>query len=89
MALGAGRMSVRNMILWEGLTKGTTGVISGVCAAFLLARLLATLLYGVSSHDATVFLAAPLILELIIAIATFIPAQRAADLDPASALRFE
>jgi ABC-type lipoprotein release transport system permease subunit len=51
--------------------------------------LLATLLYGVSSHDAAVFVAAPLILELIIAIATFIPAQRAASLDPASDLRFE
>jgi ABC-type lipoprotein release transport system permease subunit len=50
---------------------------------------LATLLYGVSSHDAAVFVAAPMILELIIAIATFIPAQRASNLDPASALRFE
>ncbi len=56
---------------------------------FFLARLLAALLFGVSSHDAAGFIAAPLILELMIAIATFIPAQRAASLDPASALRFE
>jgi putative ABC transport system permease protein len=89
MALGAGRMSVRNMILREGLTNGTLGVICGVCAAFFLARLLAALLFGVSSHDAAVFVAAPLSLELMIAIATFIPAQRAASLDPATALRFE
>jgi ABC-type antimicrobial peptide transport system permease subunit len=69
-------MSVRNMILWEGLMKGTLGVLFGVCAAFFLARLLATLLYGVSSHDAAVFVSATLILELIIAIATFFPAQK-------------
>jgi putative ABC transport system permease protein len=89
MALGAGRMNVRNMILREGLTKGTLGVICGAGAAFFLARLLESLLFGVSSHDAAVFFAAPLVLEVIIAIATFIPAQRAASLDPSSALRFE
>jgi putative ABC transport system permease protein len=60
-----------------------------VCAAVFLSRLLAALLFGVSSHDAEVFVAAPLVLELIIAIATFIPARRAASLDPATALRFE
>ena len=89
MALGAGRMSVRNMILREGLMNGTLGVIGGVGAAFFLARLLTALLFGVSSHDTAVFVAAPLVLELIVAIATLIPAQRAASLDPASALRFE
>jgi len=89
MALGAGRMNVRNMILREGLTKGTLGVICGVCTALFLSRLLEVLLFGVSSHDEAVFVAAPLLLELIIAIATFIPAHRAASLDPSRALRFD
>jgi ABC-type antimicrobial peptide transport system permease subunit len=69
--------------------KGTVGVICGVGAALCLARLLEALLFEVSSHDAAVFVAAPLVLELIIAVATFIPARRAATLDPATALRFE
>lgn len=89
MALGAGRTSIRNMILQEGLMKGTLGVMCGVSAAFFLARLLASLLFGVSSHDAAVFVAAPVLLEFTIAIVTFIPAQRAARLDPAIALRSE
>jgi predicted permease len=89
LALGAGRMNVRNMILRQGLMKGTVGVICGVGAALCLARLLEALLFEVSSHDAAVFVAAPLVLELIIAVATFIPARRAATLDPATALRFE
>ena len=89
IALGAGRMSVRNMILREGLMRGTLGVICGLCASFFLSRLLVALLFGISSHDAAVFVAAPVVFELIIAIASFIPAQRAASLDPASALRFE
>jgi putative ABC transport system permease protein len=89
LALGAGRMNVRNMILRQGLMKGTVGVICGVGAALFLARLLEAWLFEVSSHDAAVFVAAPLVLELIIAVATFIPARRAATLDPASALRFE
>jgi len=89
MALGADRSSVRNMILREGLTKGTVGVICGTCAAFFFARLLAGLLFGVSSHDALVFTAVPLILEGVTAAAALIPARRAANFDPVRALRSE
>lgn len=89
MALGADRSSVRNMILREGLTNGTMGVICGTCAAFFLARLLTGLLFGVSSHDALVFVAAPLILEGVTVVAALIPARRAANFDPVRALRSE
>lgn len=89
MALGADRPDVRNMVLREGLAKGTLGVICGACAAFFVARLLTGLLFGVSAHDARVFVAMPLVLELVTAIAAYIPARRAANLDPVRALRGE
>ena len=89
MALGADRSSVRNMILREGLMKGTIGIVCGTCAAFFLARLLAGLLFGVSSHDAVVFVATPLVLEGVTAVAALIPARRAANFDPVRALRGE
>ena len=89
MALGADRPRVLKMVLREAMTKGTVGVVCGTAAAFFLARLLAGLLFGVSSHDAAVFIATPLFLEVVTAIAAFIPARRAANCDPAKALRGE
>lgn len=89
IALGADRRDVRNMILREAMAKGTLGVILGALASFFLARLLAGLLFGVSVHDVRVFVAIPLILEFVIVAAAYLPARRAADLDPVSALRGE
>ena len=89
MALGADRANVRNMVLREGLLRGVVGMVCGMCAAFFLVRLLAGMLYGVSIWDPTVFLAVPAFLVLLTAIAAWIPARRAARLDPVQALRFE
>jgi putative ABC transport system permease protein len=89
MALGASRSNVRNMVLREGLVRGTLGIICGMCAAFFLARLLTGLLFGVSAHDVRVFTMVPLLLEVVGAIAAFIPAYRAARLDPMKSLRGE
>jgi len=89
MALGASRSNMRNMILREGLIRGTAGVGCGLVAAFFLARLLTGLLYGISAHDIAIFVTTPLVLEVITAVAAFIPARRAARLDPVRALRFE
>jgi putative ABC transport system permease protein len=87
MALGADRVAVRNLILREGLVKGAAGIAIGTAAAFFLARLLAGLLFGVSSRDPVVFVSAPMLIGLLVVTATWIPAHRAARLDPITALR--
>jgi putative ABC transport system permease protein len=89
MALGADRTSVRTMVLREGLVRGLVGVVCGMLAAFFLVRLLAGMLYGVSIWDPVVFFAAPVFLILLTAIAAWLPARRAARLDPVQALRIE
>jgi putative ABC transport system permease protein len=89
MALGAGRTNVRNMVLREGLVRGLAGMACGMCAAFFLVRLLAGMLYGVSMRDPAVFFAVAAFLVLLTAVAAWIPARRAARLDPVQALRIE
>jgi predicted permease len=89
MALGATQNDIRNMVLREGLARGLTGIVCGMCAAFFLVRLLADMLYGVSMRDPAVFFAVPAFMVLLTAVAAWIPALRAARLDPIHALRFE
>jgi putative ABC transport system permease protein len=89
IALGAGQNSVRNMVLREGLVRGLAGMACGICAAFFLVRLLTGMLYGVSMRDPAVFFAVPAFMVLLTAVAAWIPARRAARLDPVQALRIE
>lgn len=89
IALGADRTAVRNMVLREGLMKGTAGILFGICGAFFVVRVLSGFLFCVSVHDTAVFIAAPVALELVTAIATFAPAQMAARLNAVKALRLE
>jgi ABC-type antimicrobial peptide transport system permease subunit len=89
MALGADRRSVQNMVLREGLARGLAGVACGMCAAFFLVRLLAGELYGVSMRDPAIFLAVAALLVVLTAASAWIPARRAARLDPVRTLRME
>jgi predicted permease len=87
LALGGEPSAVRGMVVMQGLRLVAIGVVLGVVAAILGARLLATILFDISSTDATTMLAVPGALLLTAAIACLIPGRRAGRLDPAEILR--
>jgi putative ABC transport system permease protein len=89
IALGAGRNEIRRMVLREGAWLGLSGVVLGVPAAFVAARTLRGLLYGVEPADVLSFVLASAALLTVSLAATYIPAARAARVDPLVALRSE
>jgi ABC-type antimicrobial peptide transport system permease subunit len=89
LALGAQRVQVLSMILREGVALALIGALLGVGGALALSRYLATLLYGVGTHDAATFLVATLALFAAVMTACAIPGRRAANVDPARALRHD
>lgn len=89
MALGAGPEKVRGMIVRQGMTLALVGVIVGVAAALGLTRLMASLIFGVKTWDPIVFVTVTVVLSLVALFATYIPALRAAHVDPLVALRYE
>jgi predicted permease len=87
VALGATRGSVVGLVLGQGMRAVGAGAAVGVLAAFGLAKLLTSLLYGLSASDPVAFLAAPALLLVVAFGATWLPARRAAHVDPMVALR--
>ena len=87
MALGASKAVVLRMVLIEGLAIAAVGLVIGVTAAFTLSGYLSSLLFGVGARDPITFVVIPLGLLGIAAIATLIPAARAARVNPMAALR--
>jgi predicted permease len=89
MALGADRPAIRSLVVRQGMKLAVVGVALGVGAAFGLTRLMASFLFGVKTWDPAVFVVVPLILAGVALVAVWLPATRAARLDPNQALRTE
>jgi putative ABC transport system permease protein len=89
MALGAQAANVRSMILMQTIKLTALGVAIGLAGAFLVARLLSSLLFGVGTHDPLTFLGVTLLLIVVAVVAAYIPARRAMRVDPIVALRYE
>jgi putative ABC transport system permease protein len=89
LALGAEARHVKNMVVFQGMVLTLVGVVVGLGAAFALARVLQSLLFGVEARDPAVFVAVPLVLSAVAFLAVWIPARRASRVDPLVALRYE
>ncbi|MEK9502453.1 ABC transporter permease [Gaopeijia maritima] len=89
MALGAGGGSVRGLVLRQVLVMTVGGVAVGLVAAWFLAGLAESLLYGVEGTDPVVFGLTPLLIAGVAFVAGYLPARRASRVDPMVALRYE
>jgi predicted permease len=86
-ALGATRADIMRLVFRQGTVVAAVGVIAGLAIAATLTRSMAALLYGVTAYDLTTFVAVPIVLLAVSALACALPARRAARQDPLTALR--
>ena len=89
MALGASRGNVLALVLRQGMKLGGIGVVVGVVGALGLSRVLVNMLYEVKPRDPSMFIGVSLLLLLVALLASWLPARRAARVDPLEALRHE
>jgi len=88
-ALGARTSDVLRLVIVEGMSPALVGVAAGTIAALASARVMRTLVFGVSASDPVTFVAVGATLALVALIASLVPAYRALRLDPVTSLRAE
>jgi ABC-type antimicrobial peptide transport system permease subunit len=88
-ALGAEKSDLFKLVLGEGARLAAVGAAIGLIAAFLLARTLSKLLFGVKAYDPATFLGVTALLLAVAALASYVPARRATRVDPNVVLRYE
>jgi len=89
MALGAAQRDVVQLVLREGMVLALVGLLIGVVVAFAASRVLGSMLFEVSTSDALTYAATAFLLAAAAALATWLPARRAARVDPVIALKSE
>ena len=89
VALGASRGTIAGMVVGQGMAVALAGIAAGMAAAYGLTRLMASLLFEVQPHDPATFGAAAAMLAAAALAACWLPARRAARIDPVRALRYE
>jgi len=88
-ALGADGRNVMRLVLGQGLRLAGLGIVVGTAGALAVTRLLATLLYEVAPTDAATFAGVAVVLAVVACAASYLPARRAAEVDPMVALKYE